>query len=194
LFGTRLRPSERVSIYTVLFVVMLTIWTSRQVEGDGEATCFSNLEDTSVPALQEWCHQLTISSRERAARNFLSHLKAFANSVRTYVQGIGDITAADRTLLREKWESSPQEDEDQMDPGYGGGWASSDPFDLPGFANLAGGLGDDLYSMNKAAPKVDPYGEPVGVTPLLTKVRRCFVFTHDFLPNSLTGIQNGRRQ
>lgn len=153
---------------------MLTLSTSRQVKGDGEASCFSNLEDTAVPSLQEWCHQLTVSSRERAARNFLSHLKTFANSVRAYVQGIGDVTVADRTLLREKWESSPQEDEDEMDIGYGG-WAGSDPFDLPGFANLAGGLDSDLYSMNKAAPKVDQYGEPVGVTPLLTKVRRCLI-------------------
>ena len=166
---------------------MLIIFTSRQVKGDGEASCFSNIEDTSVPALQKWCHQLTISSRERAARNFLSHLKTFANSVRAYVQGIGDVTTADRTLLRERWESSPQ-DEDQMDPGFGEGWdGSSDPFDFPGFAHLAGGPADSLYSLNKAAPKVDRYGEPVGVTPLLTKVRRCSVRIHRSL-NSWTGI------
>jgi hypothetical protein len=154
------------------------------VKGDGEASCFSNLEDTAVPDLQQWCHQLTVSSRERAARNFLSHLKTFANSVRAYVQGIGDITAADRTLLREKWESSPQEDENEMDPG----WADSDPFDLPGFANLGDGLGDGLYLMNKKVPKVDQYGEPVGVTPILTKVRRCFVPSLTFFPNLLTGL------
>jgi hypothetical protein len=161
---------------------MPTFSISRQVKGDGEASCFSNLEDTSVPALQEWCHQLTVSSRERAARNFLSHLKTFANSVRAYVQGIGDVTAADRTLLREKWESSPQDDDEDMDPEYDG-WADSDPYDLPGFANLAGGLGNGLYSLNKVAPKVDQYGEPAGVTPVLTKVRRCTVSMSDVRSN-----------
>lgn len=118
------------------------------------------MEDTSIPALQDWCHKLTVSSRERAARNFLAHLKTFANSVRGYVQGIGDITAADRTLLREKWESAPQEDDNGMD----GGWGGSDPFDL------IDGLGNGMYSMNKPALKVDPYGERLGVTPRLVKV------------------------
>lgn len=56
-----------------------------------------------------------------------------------------------------------------MDAGYGG-WASSDPFDLPAFANLAGGIGNDLFSMKKSAPKADQYGELVGVTPLLMNV------------------------
>lgn len=47
------------------------------------------------------------------------------------------------------------------------GWASSDPFEAPDLLNLAG-LGG-MYAM-KAAPKVDAYGEPVGVTPRLFKV------------------------
>lgn len=132
----------------------------RQVKGDGDASCFSNVEDTSIPALQEWCHKLTVSSRERAARNFLSHLKTFANSVQGYVQGIGDITAADRTLLRDKWESAPQDDDNGMDGGYGAGFEHID------------GLGNGMYSLNKPALKVDPYGERLGVTPRLVKVYR----------------------
>lgn len=147
-----------------------------QVQGDGDSSCFSNLEDTCIPALQEWCHALTVSSRERAARNFLTQLKTFGNSVKTYVQGIGEITGEDRALLREKWESTePHADDDG--PVYGGGWASSDagsdPFDM--LANLAG---HGLLSMNKPAPKVDAYGEPIGVTPQLTKVGllHCLLF------------------
>lgn len=140
---------------------MLTINEIRQVKGDGEASCFSNVEDTSIPALQQWCHQLTISSRERAARNFLSHLKTFANSVKGYVQGIGDITAADRNSLREKWESAPQAGDYGMDGDYGEG---SDPFEH------IDGLGNGMYSLKQPALKVDPYGEPLGVTPRLVKV------------------------
>lgn len=154
------------------------------MKGDGDAACFSDAKDTDVPALQEWCHKLTVSSRERAARNFLTHLKTFANSIKGYVQGIGDVTVADRTLLREKWESSVTNEDDGMDHGAYGGWGdsstpsdSSDLLDLPGFANLANGMGAGLYSLNKAAPKVDPYGEPVGVTPRLTKVCHSFLFS-----------------
>lgn len=28
--------------------------------------------DTGIPEIQEWCHQLTVSFRERAAKNFLN--------------------------------------------------------------------------------------------------------------------------
>src|SRR5271170_6191908 len=63
-----------------------------QVRGDGDPSCFSNVKDTGIPDLQQWCHSLTVSSRERAARNFLSHLKTFATSIQTYVKGIGDVT------------------------------------------------------------------------------------------------------
>ncbi|KZT24461.1 hypothetical protein NEOLEDRAFT_1134832 [Neolentinus lepideus HHB14362 ss-1] len=129
-----------------------------QVKGDGDPSCFSNVEDTGVPALQQWCHTLTISSRERAARNFLVHLKTFANAVRTYMEGIGEITETDRVALREKWESSPPDD------GLDFNFASSD-FDFGDLGNLGG-----LYSMqNKPAKKVDAYGEPTGVTPRLVK-------------------------
>ncbi|KAF7977636.1 hypothetical protein HWV62_3046 [Athelia sp. TMB] len=157
-----------------------------QVQGDGDPSCFSNLDDTCIPALQEWCHSLTVSSRERAARNFLTHLKTFGSSVQTYVQGIGEITVEDRTLLREKWESTPAHADDDGSA-YGGGWASSDdPYDMPGFAQLAG---HGLLSMNKPALKVDAYGEPIGVTPQLTKDFKKVV--NDSVVNLKTAFNSG---
>ncbi|CAL1702209.1 unnamed protein product [Somion occarium] len=143
-----------------------------QVKGDGDSTCFTNVQDTGVPELQEWCHTLTVSSRERAARNFLTHLKTFANSVRSYFQGIGDVTVGDRETLREKWESSmPDDMDDDGASAYGGGWASSD-VDMPGLdlSDLTNGLfAAGLYSMNTKPEKVDEYGEAVGVTPRLIR-------------------------
>ncbi|KAG6918940.1 hypothetical protein DXG01_010595 [Tephrocybe rancida] len=147
-----------------------------QVKGDGEPTCFSNAKDTGVPDLQQWCHQLTISSRERAVRNFLAHLKTFTTSVQSYVQGIGDVTVVDREDLRQKWESSGNLDnghddqgDGQSDGGYGA-WNGddADPFAAI-FGDLGGNLGAALYSMNKEkpAPKVDEYGHPVGIAPRL---------------------------
>ena len=152
-----------------------------QVKGDGKPTCFSNIIDTGIPDLQKWCHQLTIVSRERAARAFMTHLKAFTVSIGSYVQGIGDVTAIDRQALREKWESQGFDQPEE----YGGN-PLEDPLDV------ILGLGDGLYTMNKPAPlKVDPYGQPTGITP-----RLCTVRTHQILSLaykiSLAGIcQNG---
>ena len=76
-----------------------------QVKGDGEPTCFSNAKDTGIPELQQWCRQLTLSPRERAARNFLAHLTTFLTSVQSHVRGIEDVAAVDREALRTKWEA-----------------------------------------------------------------------------------------
>ncbi|TFK55750.1 hypothetical protein OE88DRAFT_1804556 [Heliocybe sulcata] len=131
---------------------------TNQVKGDGDPACFSNVEDTGVPAVQQWCHTLTISSRERAARNFLTHLKTFANAVRSYVEGIGEVTEIDRATLREKWESTPPDDVINFN------FADAE-YDFGDLGNLGG-----LYAMNnKPAQKVDAYGEPTGVTPRLVK-------------------------
>lgn len=168
------------------------------MKGDGDPTCFTNIVDTGIPELQKWCHSLTVSSRERATRAFLTHLKTFATSVKAYVEGIGDVTEMDRQTLREKWESSlldedEDEDEDEDDPmGYGGGWASSDidmgGLTLDGFGGSIFGTG--LYTIPRKAPKVDRYGELVGTTPRLIKVS---CLTYFFLHTShASGFRTSR--
>ncbi|KAI0049607.1 hypothetical protein FA95DRAFT_1556704 [Auriscalpium vulgare] len=149
-----------------------------QVRGDGEPTCFSNVKDTGIPALQEWCHTLTISSRERAARNFHEHLKTFANSVKQYIEVARDVTEADRATLKGKWESGYIEDHDDEDDPMDD---EDDDDDIPGYAygkdifnmDMLRGIintGKGLYGMPPSrAPKVDAYGEPVGITPRLVK-------------------------
>ncbi|EAU84723.2 hypothetical protein CC1G_00242 [Coprinopsis cinerea okayama7 len=139
-----------------------------QVKGDGEPSCFSNVRDTGIPDLQAWCHQLTIASRERGVRNFMTQLALFAKSVQSYVDGINDVTAADRALLQEKWESRGfNEPEEPPAPMPGNIWAdlNNDPLqDVLG--RLGAGI-DDLYHMNKPEPKLDANGQPVGITPRL---------------------------
>jgi hypothetical protein len=162
-----------------------------QVKGDGDPSCFSNVDDTGVPALQQWCHQLTIASRERAARGFLTHLSTFAKSVQSYVQGIGDVTAADRTELREKWESQgfinnqgQDEENDENNP-----WANIN-FDLPAaelLARLRATHDAPLYRMNEPKEKLDKNGQPVGITPRLCKVKVAHAHYECFI-NLLTGI------
>ncbi|KAI0320228.1 hypothetical protein OF83DRAFT_1215368 [Amylostereum chailletii] len=151
-----------------------------QVKGDGEPNCFSNTEDTGIPALQSWCHSLTISSRERAARTFMTHLKTFANSVKQYIENAGEITESDRAALKEKWESGyiedeydddddeDDEDDEDEDSEEGGGFA--------GLYQMGRGRGYNLDfnmlrigmpAMKTNTPKVDAYGQPVGIVPRL---------------------------
>jgi hypothetical protein len=136
-----------------------------QVKGDGEPSCFTQVEDTCIPVLQDWCHKITGSSRERSARNFLTHIKIFSNSVRAYIEGFSEVTETDRATLRAKWESF----DPNVDDGGHHDWFVPD---------LPDPLMDELYSMqmNTRAPKVDPYGEPIGVTPRLVKVCPPLVF------------------
>ncbi|KAG0709554.1 hypothetical protein DFH29DRAFT_792939, partial [Suillus ampliporus] len=125
-----------------------------QVKGDGDPSCFSNVEDTGIPALRQWCRQLTISGRSRAAKQFHTHLKTFANSVRVYVDGIGDVTIADRESLRENWESAPQGGQGMYDDRM----VSKELMD------------SRFFTMNNnLSLKVDAHGEPIGVTPRLVK-------------------------
>ncbi|KAG1892548.1 hypothetical protein F4604DRAFT_1699937 [Suillus subluteus] len=149
-----------------------------QVNGDGDPSCFSNVEDTGIPSLRQWCHQLTISSRSRAAKQFHTHLKTFANSVWVYVDGIGDVTIADRESLREKWESTPHDGEEMYDSDDEGMpyWRSSpDPTSVHPFQAFRGTIPRELvdarfFSMNnQSSLKVDARGEPIGVTPRLVK-------------------------
>lgn len=76
------------------------------MRGDGGPSCFVNAEDTGVPALQEWCHELTIHARERSARSLLNNLATFLRSIRSYVDDMEGVSVADRLALAEMWESN----------------------------------------------------------------------------------------
>ncbi|TFK28807.1 hypothetical protein FA15DRAFT_753191 [Coprinopsis marcescibilis] len=112
-----------------------------QVKGDGVPSCFSNVEDTGIPDLQQWCHQLTLASRERGVRNFMTQLGTFAKSIHTYIQGIGEVTIEDRTDLRAHWETVISE----KPAAPADAWARFDSDDdaLARFAES-----DDLYTMD----------------------------------------------
>jgi len=125
------------------------------------------VQDTGIPDLQKWCHQLTIASRERAARTFFAHLKTFAQSIHTYVNGIGEITAVDRESLREKWESRGLNEPTRY------GADEDDPLAAI-LGGLGGGLGAGLLTMNKPATKMDPDGLS-GVTHRLCTVSSAFI-------------------
>ncbi|KAL5530325.1 hypothetical protein ACEPAF_6582 [Sanghuangporus sanghuang] len=82
---------------------------TKQVKGDGNPSCFSSIEDTGIPEIQKWCHSLTISSRERAARNFRNQLRVFATSIKSYIDSFAMVSEADKEALRQKWQSAHDE-------------------------------------------------------------------------------------
>ncbi|KAH9482911.1 Nuclear GTPase SLIP-GC [Psilocybe cubensis] len=125
-----------------------------QVKGDGKPICFSNVKDTGIPDLQQWCHQLTIASRERSARSFMAHIQTFAQSVQSYVQGIGDITAIDRESLRAKWESR-KFDEDLAQRSH---TAVNNPLQSI-LGGLGAGLGAGLYPPGQPVVQIKGHNE-----------------------------------
>ncbi|KAF6762688.1 hypothetical protein DFP72DRAFT_876603 [Ephemerocybe angulata] len=162
-------PSKQLRDYSKIDLPVFTcssrdyVRLKGQVKGDGSPSCFSNVDHTGIPALQEWCHQLTIASRERAARGFLTHLGTFARSIQSYVQGIGDVTAIDREALRDKWESrgfvnhAQQDDEDPWARFLAAG-------DLDRYLD-----GHNLNPNREPEEKLDADGNPIGITPRLCK-------------------------
>lgn len=132
-----------------------------RIERDGDPSCFSNIADTGVPALQQWCRRLAIGNQHRAAKQYHLQLKIFANSVRAYTDGISDATVADSKALREKWESV----EGGQGPALYDVGMKADHFDIPGLKGFKSAMN------NTPRIKMDPYGEPTGITPRLVKVR-----------------------
>ncbi|KAF6763822.1 hypothetical protein DFP72DRAFT_484423 [Ephemerocybe angulata] len=79
-----------------------------QLQGDGEASCFSKLGDTGIPAVQKWCHDLTLGYRREAAEEFLTRLDDLTRNVKMYVEHMqnGYISGVNRNTVRSKWDSS----------------------------------------------------------------------------------------
>lgn len=135
------------------------------------------MKDTGIPALQDWCRQLTFASRDRSARQFLNGIKTFAVSIRQYLKGGEGVTAADRAILREKFETTvpnnldlgddeddDEEDDDEMFDEYG--------FPLPRMdrdrdVSVAPAKKKDMFK----GMKLDKDGNLVGITAQLAKVR-----------------------
>ncbi|QRW06436.1 GTPase SLIP-GC protein [Ceratobasidium sp. AG-Ba] len=105
-------PSEELRDYAAIDLPVFTcssrdyIRINKQVKGDGGPSCFVNVEDTGIPALQRWCHQLTVSARERSARSLINNLATFLRSIRAYMDDIEGVSVADRIALAEMWESN----------------------------------------------------------------------------------------
>ena len=90
-------------IATHLF--MMQPYALGHAKGDGQPVCFSNPEDTGIPAVQSWCHQLTSDSRQRCAINLLRELETILATIKSYVGSRYNISPAERTSLQRKWQT-----------------------------------------------------------------------------------------
>ncbi|THH08279.1 hypothetical protein EW145_g2817 [Phellinidium pouzarii] len=76
-----------------------------QVRGDGGPSCFTNEEDTGIPALRRRCYELTADKRNRAARLFIRSLYRHLSSVGDYLEGLTVLTEENAIALRDRWKS-----------------------------------------------------------------------------------------
>lgn len=72
---------------------------------DGEATCFSRIEDTGIPALQEWTRYLASWAADRDAKLFLARLNALSKSIQSWADASTQLTIEDIHSFRNKWKT-----------------------------------------------------------------------------------------
>ncbi|KAG1770052.1 hypothetical protein EDD22DRAFT_992948 [Suillus occidentalis] len=148
-------PTQNLRNYDEIDLPVFTC-LSRQVKGNGDPSCFSNIEDTGIPSLWQ-------CSRSYAAKQLHIHLKTFANSVRVYVDGIDDVKIVDCEFLHEKWESTPQGGDRKYD-------SDSKDEGMPYRCSTHGFLhAYCIPTYQDLMPRMDAHGEPKGVTPQLVK-------------------------
>lgn len=94
----------------------------------------------------------------------MTHIQAFVQSVQSYVQGIGDVTAIDRESLRTKWESRVDDA-----PAQRTNAVADDPLQAI-LGGLGAGIGAGLYSLNKPVAKVEVDSQSAGITARLCTV------------------------
>lgn len=78
----------------------------RQVRGDGDPTCFTDIANTGISALQDWCHELTLASCQRNVHDYFNQFVEFYTNVKAYLQGVSNVAKEDHKKLRDKWEST----------------------------------------------------------------------------------------
>ena len=79
--------------------------TTSADDGDSESACFATIDETGIPALQAWCHELTLLLHEKAALTLLTQLQAFVHSFSSFVEGTPGLTEEDAVALADAWES-----------------------------------------------------------------------------------------
>ena len=74
----------------------------RDVDGN---PCFSNINETGIPGLRQYCQDITTPVNRRAALASLTSLKSLAKSVSTTLTDVAKDVEREQEAVRAKWES-----------------------------------------------------------------------------------------
>ncbi|KZS91715.1 hypothetical protein SISNIDRAFT_487030 [Sistotremastrum niveocremeum HHB9708] len=85
--------------------------------------CFTAINETGIPALQQWCKDLAVTTRAEAAHKIVTTLNTTLKSISSYLEDLDAVNEKDRKYLREMWES-PLNKQRVKKPF--GAWACSD--------------------------------------------------------------------
>lgn len=81
-------------------------------KGDTRTTCFSHITFTGVPGLNNFCQELARNANEATARQLIILILIFCKSCIAHLQGLSDVTHADRETAEQKWRSTMMSDDD----------------------------------------------------------------------------------
>ncbi|TFY71113.1 hypothetical protein EVG20_g1901 [Dentipellis fragilis] len=73
------------------------------IKREGDASCFTRMDHTGIPALRTWCHALAAPAREKATGRLFTLLQSLAESVQRYVHSAGEHDDMDVVGLKVKW-------------------------------------------------------------------------------------------
>ncbi|KIY48788.1 hypothetical protein FISHEDRAFT_58698 [Fistulina hepatica ATCC 64428] len=137
--------------YGTINLPVFTCSNRDHVQGDGDAACFSNVEDTGIPALTRKSGASSLRWHLELTRIFFNSLMVFCNGLHNYVAGIQGVTPADREALRKKWDSgvenNDEEEDEEDDQGNFQMDLDEDPFaDIPSLSGLGGAGLDTMPS------------------------------------------------
>lgn len=84
---------------------------SGQVSGDGEAICFSELDDTGIPSLRAWTSTLGSNKRNKHSKTLRQILYQEVTGVQRLIEGIEEGDPVQRKALKDQWATTSEDAE-----------------------------------------------------------------------------------
>ena len=89
--------------------VLIFLLSEKTPSSDIGTVCFTDEEDTEIPALSRWIHELTVPVREQASLDLFVEAKNVLASVSAFIEGTPHVTPNDRRTLQSRWRSNDRE-------------------------------------------------------------------------------------
>ena len=134
--------------------------------------CFKKPDDTGIPALQDWCHDLTWEARQSTAESVMKSLQILLETFATYLRSMLDSYDLNRVVLRDRWQTQGHDQLKERDD------------DVAQFS-LAQGNDDETASLELIRPTLTmadvgvEEGSRAGLSSQLKSVRNSTVWVTD---------------